>query len=135
VFAWSVGYLGAGCLAAVPTERSGRKFARHPPEPRQNDYDTDAPCWQDGNVSKTAQPQMIIRHPIEVKENQMISLLITLLIICLIFSVVWWIIGMIPVPQPFANIIKVVLALILLIWLIYALLPLAGGGFGHPVLR
>ena len=68
----------------------------------------------------------------------MVSLLITLLIICLIFSVAWWIISMIPFPQPLAwlaNVIKVVLALILLIWLISVLLPMAGGGFGHPFLR
>ena len=62
----------------------------------------------------------------------MISILVTLLIILLIFSVAWWVIGMIPVPQPFANVIKVVLALILLIWLISVLLPLGGI---HPLFR
>ena len=65
----------------------------------------------------------------------MIGILITLLIVCLIFTVAWWIIGLIAPPEPIAKIIKVVLALILLIWLIYALLPLAGGLGLHPLLR
>lgn len=69
----------------------------------------------------------------------MISILITLFILCLIFAVAWWIIGLIPWPTsppapPFARILQVVLALILLIVLIYMLLPYAGG-FGHPILR
>ena len=53
-----------------------------------------------------------------------------MLIILLIFSVAYWIIGMIPVPPPFGNVIKVVLAVILLIWLIYSLLPYSGMGGG-----
>jgi len=64
----------------------------------------------------------------------MISILISLLIIGLIFSVAWWILGMIPVPAPIANIIKVILALLLLIWLISVLLPLGGVGY-HPFPR
>ena len=63
----------------------------------------------------------------------MLGLLITLLIILLIFSVAWWIVGLIPVPPPFGNVIKVVLAIILLIWLIYALLPFAGMGGLHTL--
>jgi hypothetical protein len=67
----------------------------------------------------------------------MIGFLITLLIICLIACVAWWIISVIPFPPPLAGarvILQIILAIILLIWLIYALLPLAGG-FGHPLLR
>ena len=68
----------------------------------------------------------------------MISILITLVILCLIFAVAWWIIGLVPWPAsppapPFARICQVVLALILLIYLIYMLLPYAG--IGHPYLR
>jgi hypothetical protein len=65
----------------------------------------------------------------------MIGLLVTLLIILLIFSVVYWVAGMIPLPPPVKNIALVVIAVILLIWLVSVLLPFAGGGvgFGHPL--
>ena len=59
----------------------------------------------------------------------MISVLITLLVICLIFGVVWWILTLIPLPPPIVNIVKVILALILLIWLISVLLPLGGSDY------
>jgi hypothetical protein len=64
----------------------------------------------------------------------MIGLLITILIVCLIASVAWWIISVIPFPPPLANariILQIIVALILLVWLVYALLPYAG----HPLLR
>ena len=63
----------------------------------------------------------------------MIGLLVTLLIVCLIASVAWWIISVIPFPPPLANariILQIIVALILLVWLIYALVPYAG----HPLL-
>lgn len=64
----------------------------------------------------------------------MIGLLVTVLIMCIIFGVIWWIITLIPLPPPFMQIARVVIAVIFLIWLIYLLLPLAGsGGFGHPL--
>ena len=65
----------------------------------------------------------------------MISILVTILIMCLIFGVLWWVISLIPLPAPFGQIARVVCALIVVIWLIYLLLPLAGGGFGHPLVR
>jgi hypothetical protein len=64
----------------------------------------------------------------------MIGLLITILIVCLIASVAWWIISVIPFPPPLANariILQIIVALILLVWLVYALVPYAG----HPLLR
>jgi len=77
-------------------------------------------------------------YPIGGEVPQMLSLLITLLIVCLIASVAWWIISVIPFPPPlaFARIIlQIIVAVILLIWLVSVLLPYAGGGFGHPLLR
>jgi len=70
----------------------------------------------------------------------MISLLVTLLIVCLIFAVAWWLIGLVPWPAsppapPFGRIAQVILGLILLIWLIYMLIPFAGGSFGRPILH
>jgi hypothetical protein len=68
----------------------------------------------------------------------MLGLLVTLLIICLVGCVAWWIISVLPFPPPLANakiILQIIVAVILLIWLVYALLPLAGGGLAHPFLR
>ena len=62
----------------------------------------------------------------------MISVLITLLIVCIIFGVVYWIITLIPLPDPFRRIAQVIVAVIFLIYLLYLLLPYAGV---HPLLR
>jgi hypothetical protein len=64
----------------------------------------------------------------------MLSLLVTILIMCLVFGLIWWIITLIPLPAPFAQVARVVIAVIFLIWVIYLLLPMAGG-FGHPLVR
>ena len=65
----------------------------------------------------------------------MISLLVTILVMCIIFGLIWWIITIIPLPPPFAQVARVVCVVIFCIWLIYLLLPLAGGFGGHPYLR
>lgn len=51
----------------------------------------------------------------------MTSLLISLLILLIIFSVVWWILTMIPVPPPFVWIVRVIFAVIFLICMIQLL--------------
>jgi hypothetical protein len=56
----------------------------------------------------------------------MISLLVTVLIVALVIAAVYWVMGMLPLPQPAKNIILVVLVVILLIWLISILIPYAG---------
>jgi hypothetical protein len=53
----------------------------------------------------------------------MISLLITLLIVLIVAAVVFWIIGLLPIPQPWLNIIRAVIGLILLIWILMYFLP------------
>jgi hypothetical protein len=65
----------------------------------------------------------------------MISVLVTLLIYCLVFGLIWWIVSLIPLPPPFARVAQVIVAVIFLLIVIYELLPLAGGGLGHPLLR
>ena len=57
----------------------------------------------------------------------MISLLITLIIVGLILSIVYWAIMQIPLPAPFSWVIRVVFALVVAIVLIDLLL---GGGIG-----
>jgi len=67
----------------------------------------------------------------------MLSILITILVMCIIFSLLWWIFSQIPLPPPFAQIARVVIVVIFVVWLLYLLLPMAGGfgGYNHPVLR
>ena len=62
----------------------------------------------------------------------MISILVTILVMCIIFGLLWWIVTVIPLPPPFARIAQVVIVVIFCIWLIYLLLPFAGY---HPLLR
>jgi uncharacterized membrane protein YwzB len=62
----------------------------------------------------------------------MISLLVTILVLALIFGLVWWAIGMIPLPPPFGMIVQVALVLIFVLVLLSYLLPLAGS---HAWLR
>lgn len=60
----------------------------------------------------------------------MVSILIWLLVFLLVISVVIYIIRLLPLPQPWANIAVAIVALIALLILIEELLPLAG----HPML-
>ena len=46
------------------------------------------------------------------------SILIALLIFCLIAGVVYYLIGLLPIPEPFGMIVRVVLILIAIVWLI-----------------
>ena len=63
----------------------------------------------------------------------MLGLLITILVMCIIFALIWWIFTQLPLPAPFAKIAQVVIVVIFCIWLIYLLVPFAT--FGHPLLR
>jgi hypothetical protein len=64
----------------------------------------------------------------------MLSLLVTILIICLIAGVFIWAIGLVPLPAPFGVIARVVVALIVLIVLLQLLLGSGGLSLGsHPL--
>ena len=60
----------------------------------------------------------------------MISVLVTILVLCLIAGLIWWILTLIPLPPPFAQVARMIVAVIFLIIVIYELLPLAGL---HPI--
>ena len=62
----------------------------------------------------------------------MIELLIALLVIILVFGILWYAIGLIPLPPPFHVIAQLVLAVILILILLAYLLPLL---HVPPVLR
>ena len=54
-----------------------------------------------------------------------ISLLVTILILCIVFSLIWWILSMIPMPAPFAQVARVCVAVIFLLIVLYEFLPFA----------
>ena len=56
----------------------------------------------------------------------MIELLISLVVFCLIFGLIWWILGELPLPEPFGRIARVVVVVIGCIVLIYFLLGFVG---------
>jgi uncharacterized membrane protein (GlpM family) len=60
----------------------------------------------------------------------MISILIYILILCLVFGVIYYIVTLLPLPPPFALIAQVILALVLVLCLLDILM---GGRFvGGP---
>jgi hypothetical protein len=60
----------------------------------------------------------------------LISLLVTLIIVGLIFYLLYWLIGQIPMPAPIKTVCLVVLGLIIVIYLLNLLF-----GLGLPRLR
>lgn len=62
----------------------------------------------------------------------MLSLLISLLVLCAVVVVVFWLLTILPIPQPFLNIVKVV---IILICLFYVLGMLPGLSYFHSLYR
>jgi hypothetical protein len=61
----------------------------------------------------------------------LIGLLVTVIILGLVFYVLYWLLGRIPLPAPFAVIAQVILGLIVVV----VLLGLLFGGISIPVLR
>lgn len=56
----------------------------------------------------------------------MVSLLVTLVIICLIMAIAWWVISKVPIPEPFNWVVLVIFALIAIVMLL-SLLPVESG--------
>jgi hypothetical protein len=54
------------------------------------------------------------------------SLLITILILCVVFGLIYWIIGLLPIPAPFKTVVLVILGIIALIYLFGILFGFAG---------
>ena len=59
----------------------------------------------------------------------MIGLLISLLVLALVVGIIFWLLTMLPIPQPFMNVLKVIIVLICLIYFI-GMLP--NVGYSHP---
>ena len=58
----------------------------------------------------------------------LLSLLVTLVIVGLIFWLLWWFLGTIGLPEPFAKIANVLIAVVAVVFLIDLVLGLGGGG-------
>lgn len=65
----------------------------------------------------------------------MIGSLVTLLVICIIIGIIWWVADFLPVPEPLNKLIKVVSVVVGCIAVIYVLMGIAGIGTGLPSLR
>jgi hypothetical protein len=55
----------------------------------------------------------------------MIGMLISLLVLAIIAGLCWWILGMLPLPPPFKNVVMVIFLLICLVYLVSMLLGAA----------
>jgi hypothetical protein len=65
----------------------------------------------------------------------MIGTLISLLVVCVVVGLIWWVCDYLPVPEPLNKLIKVISIVIAVIIIIYALMNIAGVGGGLPSLK
>lgn len=63
----------------------------------------------------------------------LVTLLIYLVIAGLIFWAIWWALSQLPIPEPFATAIRVVVVLVAVLIVVYALLGIVPGP--HLALR
>jgi heme A synthase len=61
----------------------------------------------------------------------LISLLVTIIVIALVFGLIWWVLGQMPIPEPFRMVVNALFGLIAVVFL----LGLLFGGINVPVLR
>lgn len=55
-------------------------------------------------------------------------MLINLIVYLVVFGLIWWLVGMLPLPSPVAQIVRV-LFIILLIYIILAAFGILPGGY------
>jgi hypothetical protein len=58
----------------------------------------------------------------------MLELLITLVIGLVVIGLLWYILSVIPLPEPFARVAQVVVIVLAFLWLIYVLMGMMPGG-------
>ena len=61
----------------------------------------------------------------------MIDLLVTIIIFAIVAGLLYWLVGMLPIPEPFATIIKVCAILICIL----LVLSVAFGGVNLPAIH
>lgn len=64
----------------------------------------------------------------------MISTLITVLILALVFSLIWYAIGLMPLPAPFGNIVRII-AIIIFILILLSMIGLIPGASSPLFIR
>ena len=64
----------------------------------------------------------------------MISMLITVLVLALVFSLIWYAIGLLPLPAPFGNIVRIVIIIIFILVLL-SMIGLLPGMAVTPLFR
>jgi hypothetical protein len=62
-----------------------------------------------------------------IKENNM-NIIITLIIYLVVFGLIWWLVSMLPLPAPVAQIVRV-LFIILLILIVLSVFGIIPGGY------
>ncbi len=63
----------------------------------------------------------------------MVSLLITLLVLCLIGYIVYYIIGLLPLPQPIKNVVLIIFGVIVILYLLQFLGVGTGMSLSRPL--
>jgi hypothetical protein len=63
----------------------------------------------------------------QVATSPLIHLLVVVIILGVVFSLLWWLLSLLPLQPPFFQVAQFILALIAVLVLISLLLPLAGG--------
>lgn len=66
-----------------------------------------------------------------ISGSTLVSLLITLVVAGLVFWLLLWFIGFVGIPEPFAKVAKVIVALVAVVFLLNILLGLGG----HPIVK
>lgn len=64
-----------------------------------------------------------------ITAQSLVSLLVQVIVVALICWLLWWLVAYIGLPEPFNKIARVVIAIIAVLFLINALLSLAGKPF------
>lgn len=59
----------------------------------------------------------------------LVPLLINIVVVGLILWLLYWLIGYVGLPEPFAKVARVILAVVAVLWLINLLLGLTGNAF------
>lgn len=93
------------------------------PFPARKEKDRDAAvvsCEDDGMNSL-----LLIAYGSALAGGGLISLLISLLVLCIVCAILWWIINLLPLPSPWRQIILAIFALIILLVVLQRFLGLA----------
>lgn len=61
----------------------------------------------------------------------MIGLMVQVLVLCLVFGLLLYLVQMLPLPEPFGNVARVVIIIVGVLLLIGMLLDVSGLGGGH----